>query len=124
MAKKYEFKKVENNKYAFIMNAEDIVRTEVVSKDFAKKHYEELLKQRHDIMENISKMKREIENNKFDGDEQELERFIVLANAANKYNKYKDAVNNLKASEDMVSSINESIVNIENVITELKRVKK
>jgi len=124
MEKKFEFKKLSNNKYAFVMTTDDIERTEIVSKDFAMNHYNELLKQRQELMTNKVKIEKEIDNNKYDGDIEEIEHFMKLADAAGKYNKYKQAVSNKEATEDMVKAINESISAIEHTIPELKRVKK
>jgi hypothetical protein len=74
-------------------------------------------------MENLGKIKRDREHNKVDEDT-ELEHFIELANNAAKYKKYMDAVQNEKATTDMLEKINESIMAIERVMPEVKRMRK
>lgn len=120
--KKFEFKKIDG-KCAFIMHSDQIERTELVSIEYARNHYTELVNQKNEMMANLGKVSRELENNKVEKD-QELEHFIELANNAHKYKKYMDALENQKATMAMVDSINESIDAIEKVLPEVKRAKK
>jgi hypothetical protein len=121
--KKFEFKKLEGGKCAFVMKSADIERTEVVSEEFAKTHYKELITQKTELMNNLGKANRELETNKVEKDN-ELEHFIELANNAAKYKKYIDAQQNQKAILDMIESIEHSIASIEKVMPEVKRAKK
>ena len=118
----FEFLK-EGNKYVFVMKAEDIERREYVDKQYVLSHYNELEQQRNAMHENIKKINKELENNKVEKDD-ELEKFIAMANNAAKYKKYLDAQDNLKATLDMLERINESIKLIELKVPEAKRQKK
>lgn len=123
MEKSFEFKKVGKDKCAFIMHSDDIERTEIVSEEFAKKHYKELLTQRNEIIENIKKVNKEIENNRVEPSV-ELDKFIQHASIAQKYKKFTDNLQSLKATKDMLENVNNSIVAIEKAMPEVKRMKK
>jgi hypothetical protein len=120
MEKKFEFKKISSDKYAFTMKSDDIERTEIVNKAFAKSHYEDISHQKVELLNNLSKANKDLEANKVEYDA-ELERFINLANNAAKYKKYMDATANHRSILDMIENINKSMDSMEKIIPELKR---
>ncbi len=119
----FEFKKLGKGKCAFISKTEDIERTEVVSNEYVKKHYENLKNQKREMIQQGLHLNKQMEINKVEKDE-ELEKFIETANRAARYNKYFEAFNNKKGVDDMLERINTSLSQIEQVIPELKRMKK
>jgi len=123
MEKRFEFKKVGKDKCAFIMHSDDIERTEVVSEEFAKNHYKNLLEQRNEVIENINKINKDVELNRVEQSD-ELERFIKNSIDAGKYKKFTDSLQNLKATKEMLDNINNSIEAIQKVMPEVKRMKK
>ncbi len=120
---KFEFKKIDNDKYAFVMHSPDIERTEVVSKDYVKQHYVELENQRINMMENLKTANKMIEQTMVEKDD-ELEQFIALANKAAKYNKYLDSVSKRDSALEMLHNIEESIKLIKTTLPEVERMKK
>jgi len=120
MEKQFDFKKLDGGKYAFVMISDDIERTEVVSKKFAKEHYEELHKQKKDLMLNLGKTNTDLAANDVHYDA-ELEHFILLANNAAKYKKYMDLRANQTTLLKMMGEIDTSMANMEKTIPELKR---
>ena len=120
MEKNFEFNKVDDGHYAFVMKTDDIERTEVVSKQFAKDHYNEIKAQKIEHMRNLSKVNHDLETNNVPKDD-ELEHFIRLANNAAKYKKFMDAQASRDAIVEMLEGINKSMTLMEQQIPELKR---
>jgi len=79
--KKFEFKKLNENRYAFIMQSEDILRTEEVDKDYVKVHYGELQKQKQEVLNQLAQANKQLELNNIEYNA-ELEKFINMANDA------------------------------------------
>jgi hypothetical protein len=121
--KKFEFKKISEDEYNFIMNSDDIKRVETVKKQFVKDHYKELQHQKQEAMNNLAKVNQQLEANKIEHSP-ELENFIALANQAGAYKKHMDTLANHSAIIKMLDNISESIESIEKVLPEVKRQKK
>jgi chaperonin cofactor prefoldin len=119
---KYEVYK-EDGKVVFQSVTKDLLRKEYVSEDYAREQYRELKKQKENILANISKLNKDIADNKVEKNP-ELEHFLELANNAAAYKKCMDLQNNLEGSLKMLESIEASIKPIENVLPEVKRMKK
>lgn len=120
MEKKISFKKIDENKFAFVLTTTDIERTEVVNKSFVKDHYEDLIRQKQELLNNLGATNKKLEMNKVEKND-ELEHFIQLANNAAKYNQYLKTNEDLKVMTDMLENINISVSNIEHVLPEVKR---
>jgi len=120
--KQFEFKKLSGGRCAFVMRSKDIERTEVVSEEFAKEHYKGLRKQKNEVLQQLSQANKSLEANKVDKNE-DVEKFIELANLASKYKKYLDASENSKSINKMLDEINQSMIQIEKVMPEVKRMK-
>lgn len=118
MTKKFEFKK-EHDKCFFIMTSDEIKRTEEVSEQFARDHYKDLVRQRKEFNVNLEKLNADLKANTIEKDD-ELEKFIALANKAAGYKKYMDLQSNHKATLDMLSSITESMETMEKTLPYLK----
>lgn len=116
----FEFKKLSENQYEFIMTNDDFTRTELTNKQFVKDHYKELVSQKAEIMANLGAVNKQLEINKIEKDD-ELQHFIELANKAAVYKKFMDSEKNQKSYIEMLEKINESMKRIEIVIPEVKR---
>lgn len=123
MEKKFEFKVLQGDKCAFVMKSDDIERTEVVTKQYAKEHYKDLIRQKGELMNQLSQANKQLEINKVEKNV-ELERFIEMANLANKYSVYMKAEENHKSIFNMIEGINDSMIKIEKALPEVKRMKK
>jgi vacuolar-type H+-ATPase subunit I/STV1 len=120
MEKNFEFKKIDEDHYAFVMKSENIERTEVVKKQFAKDHYKEIAEQKKEYMRNLSKINHDLDLNTIVKDD-EMEKFIEMANNAAKYQKFQKLETDKKAILEMIDGINKSMTNMEQTIPELKR---
>lgn len=120
---KYDFKKISNDKFAFIGVTPNFVRTEECNKQYVKDHYKDMVNQRNELMKNMAQARKMMDDNKVEKDI-EMERFIEMANNAAKYKKYLESENNHKAMLDMIENINGSLAQIEKVLPELKRMGK
>jgi hypothetical protein len=120
---KYEFKKLSSGKCAFILNTPDIERTEVVSEEYARNQYQKLKDDKNKHLEELQRINKKIKDLNIEKDD-ELEKFIELANRANKYSEYKKAVDHREGVLSMLGLIEESIKPIEAVLPQVKRMKK
>lgn len=118
--KKFEFNKISEDKYSFVMRSEDIERTEVVSKKFAKDHYTEIKDQKADLLKNLATANKLIERGEMVKDA-EMDKFLEMANKAAEYKKAVEALSNRDAMLDMLEKITQSMESIEKVIPEVKR---
>jgi hypothetical protein len=123
MESNFEFKKLGNNKCAFVMHSEDIERTEVVNEEYVKKHYSTLKEQKGEILNQLSQARKTAEQNKVEKSE-DIEKFLALVEEAGKYKKYHEAELQQASISKMLTQINLSLEQMEKAMPELKRLKK
>jgi hypothetical protein len=117
---KFEFNKIDEDHYAFVMRSDDIERTEIVSKQFAKDHYKEIKDQKVDLMKNLATANKLIERGEMVKDA-EMDKFLEMANKAAEYKKAVEALESRLAILDMIEKITQSMESIEQKIPEVKR---
>jgi len=122
METEYGLKKLANGQYEFTMKMPELLRTEVVSEESVRKHYKELRDRKNQSTEQLKLLNKKIKESELETDE-ELEKFIELANKAAKYNEFRQAKNQQKAVLDTLKRIEDEIARIEKVSPEFKRLK-
>lgn len=120
---KTSIKKISNDKYAFVTEAEKFTRTEEVNKSVLKESYDESIEAHNKYVEELKKVNKALEESKPDNFK-ELEEFIELNNQAAKYNEYKKNENIQKNIVDMLKRLEKQKADIEAVCPEFKRGKK
>lgn len=120
---KYDFRRGDDGRYEFILKTDEFERIEKVSLDSVKKHYKELQEQKINTQNMLNQSIKQLESISIRKDE-ELERFIELADKAAQYKRMLDMEKNKENALKMLEGINESIRLIEKVLPELKRMKK
>ena len=119
----FELKKVAGGKCQLITHTPDLERVETVSEAFVKNMYREMREQKLQVEQQVSKVTKELKDNTVEKDI-ELEHFIELANAANRYHKMMKAEADLKATLKMLDNITDGMKPIEIAYPEVKRMKK
>jgi hypothetical protein len=116
----YDFVKLDNGHYAFISKNDDILRTEEVTKEFVKKQYDTEKEHKKKLMQQLGALNKLIENNNVVYDE-ELEKFIALADKAAKYKEYQKNIEQRDNALEMIDLSEQTTKKIEHVIPELMR---
>ena len=120
MKRKIEMK---GTKVFFITETKELKRIEEVPKQAAIDLYRQSKEEKERLVQEINKIEKKIKSFDIKKDE-ELERFIELANKAAKYNEYRQAQDQ---RDNMLSNLNNytmQIEDLEKAIPELKRAKK
>lgn len=112
----------ENGKYVFVTETDEVVRKEYVSKETFKKNYEEVKahrNKRRDELAAVNKRLKTIDVTKDD----ELEKFINLANKASQYNNMKKAEEEHDNVLNLLSLLDQQVSDMEKAMPELTRKK-
>jgi hypothetical protein len=116
----FDFKKIDEDHYAFVMKSKDIERTEVVHKQYVKDHYKTIKEEKAEHMRGLSQVQKDIARAEFVKDA-ELDHFLELANKAADYAKGVKAMEQRDFHTDMIGKLSTSIEQIEKVLPEVKR---
>lgn len=123
MKRELTIKKLEDGKYALISGTEEIERTEVVNEDYLRNQYKELIEQKNKILFDLQGINKKLKDSPVVFDE-ELEKFIALADKAAEYKKFMQLKDIQKGTTDMLEMINDSMKPIEAILPITKRLKK
>ena len=123
---KFEFNKIDEHHYAFVMKSEDIHRTEVVSKQYAKDHYKQLKEDIVKYNKALTEADKKLLTSSFVADK-ELDDLIAMNTRAADYAKKRDEHNKVSGEKEyLTDAIGKMRINIElmeKALPELKRMK-
>lgn len=109
-----------DGKVVFSMETDTLLRTETVAKEQAIDLYKQSLTEKENIMKTIESHEKKISDMDIKHDE-ELEKFIEMANKANKYSEFKQLSEQRDNLLTNLNNLNLQIEDLENVLPELKK---
>lgn len=121
----YEFKKLGNGRVAFITKANDEAKTVTTIEttvDRAKEHYKQMISSKKELLSNLSKLNHELKVNEVKEND-EMAKFIDMADNAAKYKKYQELVKTRKVMMEQLETADQTIKDVENSLPEVKRMK-
>lgn len=120
-----KLEKISNNKFRLTTKFDKLHRVDEFDKDFLKQSYNEGVQEYNKLIEQLSKINKDIEEMTLTKEEEdEIIRFIEMNNKAHQYGKYKKAMEQRDTALDMLKRLRTQKEDIEKVIPELKRKKK
>jgi hypothetical protein len=110
----------EDGKYVFIMESDKFIRKEYVNKEVFKEGYEDIRKEHNRYLNELAAINKKIKELDVKQDE-ELEKFINLANRAAKYNEFQKMVEQRDSFLKNMELSSQQIKDMERVMPELSR---
>lgn len=119
----YEFKKLGNGKVAFITKTDEATTTIETTVERAKNHYKEMIDGKQKLLNDLAKINKDLKDNEVVKNE-EMEKFIQMANDANKYHKYQKLLTDRDVLLENLKMSERTIKDVETAMPEVKRMKK